>query len=1124
MRDLADRFDNEEGEEYEESKFGGFDDYFRRKRTKLQNLDAELRRSSGNKPQIFRDVVVHVDGYTQPSIQDLHRMIVTHGGGFLQHLEGKTSASHIIASALTSKKQEQFRNYRVVKSAWVVDSIKAGRLLPWTSYRLISSSQSQKTLAFEGSSGLISQSKGEEENSHRDRAPLDPIVSQSRSNSSTSLSSPKTPQKNTPQRSLATAFKDATEDDLPSPPGRAPPVSPTPKTPSFIMRTPASASKTPLQPLPPPAPPENVKAKNSPGSEAASRGHLDANDPQFIKKFYEGSRLHHLSTWKSQLKAQLQTAANNNTLARPNARKRAPGARRYIIHVDFDSFFAAVTMQKNPDLADKPVAVAHGSGPSAEIASCNYPARGSGLKNGMWMKLALELCPQLTVVPYDFPAYEKASRRFYDIILSTSGIVQSVSIDEALIDVSAMCISAGGSNGVGISEGSIWREQAKAEEIGQQLRADVKEETGCTVSVGIGANILQAKVALRKAKPAGLFQLKPDDVLDFIGNLTVQELPGIAHNMGVKLEELGVKFVKDIRELSKEKLMSSMGPKTGEKLYAYARGIDPTEVGHEGIRKSVSAEINWGIRFVKNQQAEEFIQNLCDELQRRLLENHVKGSQLTMRIMKRSADAPVETVKYFGHGKCDILNKSARFGVATNDVAIIKREAIGIFREFNFSPTDIRGLGVQMTKLEPLKGIGEQVSSQKKLDFNVSLGKSPSKAIAETEAPIPTTNDPEEIQSPRKGDTPLHSVPKPNVTLLDPGQKPLNITGTQFILPSQFDEETLNELPNDIRSRLMAQVRKPRLKSPDSSPSRRNDNGNLPELPPAEELDQEMLSELPEDVRAELLQYYDRESSNLGQGPKPEARTSGSASPSAAKVSRSRPAATTPTKPRFTKTRARPSLMQTSLDLLRKPQGETTLAGDDETEDICAEFLEALPEDIRKEVVEEHRRSKRRQKPLFAPTSPRKFAELRPSPRPTHVSLPRKPEKPSFTSKKLSTLAELRDAVSQWFAEFGDETPNVEDVEAITRYLKRVVLEEQDIAKATALVNWLGWLINEVSAADKQKRKDSQKVYDLSELNAANNTNTDDHVLQSWRDTHHQICDAVNSAVKARGLPPVNFD
>ena len=130
-------FSDEQGEEYEASKFGGFADYMRRKKIKLQNLDAELRANSTDKPLIFRGVVVHVNGYTQPSLSDLHKHVVSHGGGFLQYLDGKTAVTHVVASHLTPKKTVEFGKYRIVKPAWIVDSVEAGRLLPWDAYRLV---------------------------------------------------------------------------------------------------------------------------------------------------------------------------------------------------------------------------------------------------------------------------------------------------------------------------------------------------------------------------------------------------------------------------------------------------------------------------------------------------------------------------------------------------------------------------------------------------------------------------------------------------------------------------------------------------------------------------------------------------------------------------------------------------------------------------------------------------------------------------------------------------------------------------------------------------------------------------------------------------------------------------
>ncbi|KAJ6008337.1 hypothetical protein N7540_012313 [Penicillium herquei] len=166
-RDI-DEFHDETGEEYEASSFGGFADYMRRKKLKLQNLDAEIRATSGDCPQIFRGIVAHVNGYTQPSLQDLHRLIVSHGGGFLQYLDGKTAATHIIASALTPKKCEEFRRYRIVKPAWVTESIKAGRLLPWNDFRVVDESQSQKVLKFVG--GRISSQASTPRSGYKDQS------------------------------------------------------------------------------------------------------------------------------------------------------------------------------------------------------------------------------------------------------------------------------------------------------------------------------------------------------------------------------------------------------------------------------------------------------------------------------------------------------------------------------------------------------------------------------------------------------------------------------------------------------------------------------------------------------------------------------------------------------------------------------------------------------------------------------------------------------------------------------------------------------------------------------------------------------------------------------------------
>jgi DNA repair protein REV1 len=160
-------FADEEGEEYEPSRFGGFTDYFRRKKIKLQNLDAERRSSSTANPPIFRGIVAQVNGYTQPSLNDLHALIVSYGGGFMQYLDGKTTVTHIIASNLTPKKKIEFRRYRIVKPAWVVDSVKAGKLLPWDAYRVLDEGAGQQVLGFD--SGKVISQVNSQQRGYRDQ-------------------------------------------------------------------------------------------------------------------------------------------------------------------------------------------------------------------------------------------------------------------------------------------------------------------------------------------------------------------------------------------------------------------------------------------------------------------------------------------------------------------------------------------------------------------------------------------------------------------------------------------------------------------------------------------------------------------------------------------------------------------------------------------------------------------------------------------------------------------------------------------------------------------------------------------------------------------------------------------
>ena len=1140
------RFENEDGEEYEPSKFGGFTDYFRRKKIKLQNLDAERRSSTANNPQIFRGVVAHVNGYTQPSLNDLHALIVDHGGGFMQYLDGKTTVTHIIASNLTPRKKIEFRRYRIVKPAWVVDSVKAGKLLPWDSYRVLDEGVGQHVIGFENGN-VVSQATSQAV-SYRDQSDASWYTGQIKTiaacldkqeNGQVQADPPLSD-----AQELCTRYG-IQEDDInelaQSPSFGSDSIAPNVRninTSNHVLnlqderlikneatREPQGLpvgettldddSTKPTCSVPRQA--HELQHKAGTGSangdvSPSRKGSLTAEEhnaiiladpkiwkstvvnPGFLKQYYEESRLHHLSAWKAELKSKMQALAAEKSSSQLSRQKRPPGARRYILHVDFDSFFASVSLRKHPGLVDKPVVVAHGGGSGSEIASCNYPARSHGVKNGMWMKTAQQLCPDLKVLPYDFKAYEEASKSFYEAVIDTGGIVQSVSIDEALVDVSLACVEAGGHSGKGIQEGSIWREQAKADEIANSLRDQIKDKTGCAVSVGIGGNILLAKVALRRAKPAGQYQTKPEEVLDFLGGLTVQDLPGVAYSIGGKLEEIGVKFVRDIRELSKERLVNTLGPKTGEKVWDYARGIDRAEVGDQVVRKSVSAEVNWGVRFATQEQADEFVQCLCEELHKRLVNEGVKGRQLTMKIMRRAADSPLEPPKHLGHGKCDTFNKSVVLGVATNAKEVLGHEASSIMHGWGFPPGELRGIGVQVTKLEPIKPVSDLGidSSQKRLSFKKLAGSSVSKLPEDPIIDIsnPTKQEDTIIDGPIINETSDTSVP----------QRLLNTLGTQFVMPTQADPQVLSELPADIRSKLLtkhdtvpADVSRPH--TPVAAPSRSHSPANLGStVPSASQLDPETLAALPPDLRDEVLAFYRK--------PSPSKRPAQALLPQSPRKVRS---IKLPSK-KLTPTKKRTGLL--SRGRLNKGDANSTLtqsnfvatnrnnggAADSIADEIAPDILAALPEDIRAEVLAQQKRERLKKRSGLDLARRRNRPPQRRGALPARrLKLPQRPPRPTFTSKKLSSLPELRDAVSAWFETFADESPEDEDVEALVGYLKRVVLEERDMVKAVGVVKWLKWVVEEGNG------------------------------INIWAGAVKRVEDGVQEAVKARGLGRVEF-
>ena len=247
-------------------------------------------------------------------------------------------------------------------------------------------------------------------------------------------------------------------------------------------------------------------------------------------------------------------------------------AQRTILHVDLDAFFAAVEQRDDPALRGKPVVVG-GSVRRGVVAAASYEARRYGVFSAMPMAEALRRCPQAIVVPHRFDRYHQASRQFSAILGDYSPLVESLSLDEAFVDVTA----SRALHGDGLT-------------IARAIKDRVRRELELCASVGVAPTKFAAKIGSDIDKPDGLRVIAPDELLGFLHALPVSRLWGVGKVTQDRLTELGLSTIGDVARFPEAVLCRRLGVTLGQHLAALARGedardvvseVEPVSIGHE---------------------------------------------------------------------------------------------------------------------------------------------------------------------------------------------------------------------------------------------------------------------------------------------------------------------------------------------------------------------------------------------------------------------------------------------------------------------------------------------------------------------------------------------------------------
>lgn len=795
---------------YGASRFGHFREYMHRKRAKLQiqNATLDATQDLGTTKKIFSGLSIYINGWTNPSVQDLRQLIVTHGGVFQPYLDKKSLVTHIITCSLTAAKIKDWKHMKIVRPDWLVDSAAAGTLIPWRNYIFkpgdrVEQSQGAHTpqsyLSTDPHTAVLSGMRRHEQPLSTNQVPTTP---------DSGTAGTAAPEAGDPASSACHSPRPLYVTD--------------PATYKDAARVPGYAAHT-----------SNPLAERVMANPEWRAAHTSVA-PDFIEGFYKHSRLHYLSTWKAELKILVQQAqeeVDNGSMhesigdmaksgdvnmngaqfvARsPSKRKgkeKASDLKRVIMHCDFDCFFVSVGLLNHPELRGKPVVVCHsqgstgGASSTSEIASSSYEARSFGIKNGMSLQQGRRLCPDLMTIPYEFEKYKQLSLRFYTILIRHADDIQAVSVDEALIEVTTSVSRCA------IQPSSLAFVHDPARSLAEQIRSEVREGTGCEVSIGIAENIQLARIATRKAKPAGSFHLKLEDVQQVLAPLDIDDLHGFGHSTRQKAKEkLGATNLGELAKKSKAALCDALGKTTGETLYNAIRGIDERKLESDKPRKSVSCDINYGIRFENDDQAKAFIHQMAEEVSRRLNAINMCGRSLTLKIMKRDPSAPVEGPKFMGHGICETFSKQTPLrsvnGRATSDPKDIGDHAWALLDSWGFDPKELRGIGIQIQKLDTPSASDTTDAGQVKLPFQTRSSKTNvQENTGQDTLPVPKiiTEPPSQDDSLQNENEAGPSCPLP----------PLDLPSF-----SQVDKNVFDALPDDVRKELEVEYQR-RSRSP----------------------------------------------------------------------------------------------------------------------------------------------------------------------------------------------------------------------------------------------------------------------------------------------------------------------
>ncbi|OGL63126.1 hypothetical protein A3C09_01345 [Candidatus Uhrbacteria bacterium RIFCSPHIGHO2_02_FULL_47_44] len=256
---------------------------------------------------------------------------------------------------------------------------------------------------------------------------------------------------------------------------------------------------------------------------------------------------------------------NSKNVTRLKTKIKTRFVHKIILHIDMNSYFASVEQQANPFLCGKPIGITGKRSERSIVATASIEAKKLGVKTAMSTWQAKKICPSLILITGDPEKYSEITHRFNKLFFEFTPLVQEFSVDESFLDIT---------------------EQAKdwfgAVYLAHSLRERLKEECGerITASIGIAPNKLLAKLSSECVKPNGITLTRKEDAITRLDSVQLTDLCGIGPRMGRRLNDLGIRNFKQLREFPREELVDEFSS-YGYWLHEAAYGRETSEVSIE---------------------------------------------------------------------------------------------------------------------------------------------------------------------------------------------------------------------------------------------------------------------------------------------------------------------------------------------------------------------------------------------------------------------------------------------------------------------------------------------------------------------------------------------------------------